>query len=82
MRAASAPSRFFTVAERDGCWRFITPEAEPFFSIGLNHIDPAPLRYSANGDLWDRKYRNSMERWLKESVAPDLKAWGFNSVGC
>ena len=22
-----------------------------------------------------------MERWLKESVAPDLRAWGFNSVG-
>lgn len=80
-RAASASSRFFTVAERNGRWRFVTPEGEPFFSIGLNHIDPAPLRYSANGDLWDRKYGNSMERWLKEAVAPDLKAWGFNSVG-
>lgn len=80
-RAASASPRFFTVAKRNGRWRFITPEGEPFFSIGLNHIDPAPLRYTANGDLWDRKYGNSMERWLKESVAPDLKTWGFNSVG-
>jgi hypothetical protein len=47
----------------------------------LNHLDPSPLRYAANGDLWARKYGNSMERWLKESVAPDLRAWGFNSVG-
>lgn len=59
----------------------ITPEGRPFFSIGLNHIDPSPLRYESNGDLWERKYGNSMERWIKEAVSPDLKAWGFNSVG-
>jgi hypothetical protein len=80
-RAAAAPSRVFTVAKCDGRWRFVTPEGEPFFSIGLNHIDPSPLRYPANADLWQRKYGNSMERWLKESVRPDLDAWGFNSVG-
>lgn len=81
VRAASASSGFFTVAARDGVWRFITPGGEPFFSIGLNHIDPAPLRFVANGDLWQRKYGNSMERWLKEAVSPDLMSWGFNSVG-
>lgn len=81
VRAAAEPSRFFTVAERDGRWRFVTPEGKPFFSIGLNHIDPSPLRYPANADLWQRKYGNSMERWLRESVRPDLDAWGFNSVG-
>jgi len=73
--------RFFTLAQRSGRWWFITPGGEPFFSIGLNHIDPSPLRYLSNGDLWQRKYGNSMERWLKEAVAPDLRAWGFNSVG-
>ncbi|MGV3755945.1 MAG: agarase [Verrucomicrobiota bacterium] len=74
-------NRFFALAQRKGRWWFVTPEGRPFFSVGLNHIDPAPLRYAANGDLWERKYGNSMERWLKEAVAPDLKAWGFNSVG-
>lgn len=34
-----------------------------------------------NGELWQRKYGNSMERGLKESVAPDLRSWEFNSVG-
>lgn len=72
---------FFSLAQRQGRWWLITPEGRPFFSIGLNHIDPSPLRYESNGDLWERKYGNSMERWIKEAVAPDLKAWGFNSVG-
>lgn len=78
---AASQSSFFTLAQRQGRWWLITPEGKPFFSIGLNHIDPSPLRYESNGDLWERKYGNSMEKWLKEAVAPDLKAWGFNSVG-
>ncbi len=78
---AQAATRFFTLARRGDRWWFVTPEGSPFFSIGLNHIDPSPLRYAANGDLWQRKYGNSMERWLKEAVVPDLHAWGFNSVG-
>ncbi len=71
----------FTLAQRGGRWWLVTPDGKPFFSIALNHIDPSPLRFEASGDLWARKYGNSMERWLKESVAPDLRAWGFNSVG-
>ncbi|MBM4153413.1 MAG: agarase [Lentisphaerae bacterium] len=78
---AAAPGRFFSVGRKNGRWWFVTPEGKPFFSIALNHIDPAPLRTTANGDLWERKYGNSMERWLREAVAPDLLAWGFNSVG-
>jgi hypothetical protein len=78
---AESAARFFTVSRRSGRWWFVTPEGTPFFSIGLNHIDPSPLRFTTNGDLWKGKYGNSMERWLKESVAADLRAWGFNSVG-
>lgn len=81
LRAAAAGEKFFTLAQRGARWWLITPEGKPFFSIGLNHIDPSPLRYPSNGDLWRRKYGNSMERWLKESVATDLRSWGFNSVG-
>lgn len=59
----------------------LTPEGQRTFSLGLNHIDSAPLRYPEVGDLWVRKYGNSAERWLKESVRPDLLAWGFNCAG-
>ncbi len=72
---------FFRVGQRRGRWWFIAPHGDAFFSLALNHIDPSPLRYASNGDLWQRKYGNSMERWLKEAVAPDLREWGFNSVG-
>ncbi len=78
---AASADRFFTVAQRGGRWWFITPGGAPFFSLGLNHIDASPLREVENGELWRTKYGNSIERWLKEAVAPDLRAWGFNSVG-
>lgn len=72
---------FFTVAQRGGRWWFIAPGGREFFSLGLNHIDAAPLRETENGRLWQEKYGNSMERWLKDAVRPDLQAWNFNSVG-
>lgn len=81
VRSAGSPSRFFTVERRKGRWWLITPEGKSYFSLALNHIDPTPLRNLENGDLWNRKYGNSMERWLKESVARDLRDWSFNGIG-
>ncbi len=74
-------NRLYKIGEHRGRRWFFSPERLHFFSLGLNLIDPSPLRYPSNGDLWQSKYGNSMERWLKESVGLDLKAWGFNSVG-
>jgi hypothetical protein len=74
-------SGFFTVGTRAGHWWFLTPAGEPFFSIGMNHIDSAALRYRESGDVWRERYGNSHERWLQEAVAPDLRAWGFNTIG-
>ena len=71
---------FFTVGQHNGRWWFITPEDRPFFSIGLNHIDSATLRYKENAHLWRDKYANSMEKWLKQ-VRSDLLKWKFNTVG-
>ena len=76
-----APKGFFTLAQRQGRWWLVKPDGGPFFSLGLNHIDPASLRYPENIHLWRDKYGGSMGRWLRESVAPNLKAWGFNTVG-
>lgn len=72
---------FFRLDQRAGHWWFITPQGQPFFSIGINHLDSATLRYVESGDVWRRKYGNSQQRWLQESVAPDLRAWGFNTIG-
>lgn len=75
------PGGFFTLGQRKEHWWLITPDEKPFFTLGMNHIDPATLRYPENIHIWREKYDGSTIRWIQESVAPNLKAWGFNSVG-
>lgn len=76
-----APQGFFTLGRRRNHWWLITPDGKPFFTLGLNHIDPASLRYPENIGVWQEKYGGSTIRWIKESVARNLKTWGFNTVG-
>lgn len=75
------PKGYFTLRQRNGRWLLTTPDGEPFFTLGLNHIDPASLRYPENIELWKEKYDGSTIKWIEESVAPNLRAWGFNTVG-
>jgi hypothetical protein len=77
----TSPEGFFTLAKLEERWVLYTPERKPFFSVGLNHIDSSPLRYPENLPRWEQKYGNDNLNWIKESVAPNLKSWGFNSVG-
>lgn len=79
--AQPAARSFYTVREQGGRWWLFTPAGEKQLTLGLNHIDPAGLRYAENGSLWRDKYGNSMRRWLEESVRPNLRRWGFNCVG-
>jgi hypothetical protein len=78
---ARQPSGFFRVGRIAGHWWFLDPAGNPFFSIAMNHIDSATLRYAENVDIWRQRYANSEERWIREGVAPNLRRWGFNSVG-
>jgi len=71
----------FTVARRSGRWWLITPDDEAFWSIGMNHIDSAALRHEETAHIWREKYANSEKRWIREAVVPDLKRWGFNTIG-
>jgi len=77
----ASPGGFFTLGRRKDHWWLVTPEGRPFFSLGLNHIDPATMRYPESVHLWREKYDGSTLKWIKESVAPNLKRWGFNTVG-
>lgn len=42
-------------------WCLVTPQGQLFFSIGLNHIDPASLRYPENIHIWEEKYHGSTQ---------------------
>ncbi len=77
----TSPKGFFTLAKLGRRWILFTPDRKPFFSVGLNHIDASPLRYPENLPRWEQKYDNDNLKWIRESVAPNLKSWGFNSVG-
>ena len=85
--ASSRPFRnnrtdtYFSINQKNNHWWFIDPDGKPFFSLGLNHIDPASLRYPENIHIWREKYLGSTINWLKHSVAPNLKLWGFNTIG-
>ena len=80
-RNGSGKKNFFHVEKRNGRWLFRDPDGKPFFSIGINHIDSATLRYRENIGIWRERYANSMHRWLSERVRADLVFWGFNTVG-
>lgn len=71
----------FNVGQRHGRWWFVAPAGNPFWSIGMNHIDSATLRYPDAAGVWQSRYGGSQKRWLRERVRPDLLSWGFNTVG-
>ncbi len=72
---------YFGLSKQEGHWWFLDTGGERFFSLGMNHIDSATLRYPDNIEIWKSKYGSSQKRWLEESVAPDLRNWGFNTIG-
>lgn len=72
---------FFTITKIGERFLLQDPDGRNFFSIGINHIDSAPLRYVENGTLWYDKYHNSMQKWLSRDVRIKLLDWGFNTMG-
>ena len=56
-RSKGIPKAFFKLDFRKNHWWFITPEGEPFFTIGLDYIDPASLPYPENIHIWREKYQ-------------------------
>ncbi len=71
---------FFHIDHSSKQTRLLTPAGKPFFSLGINHLDPVTLRHAENLAVWRDTYDNSMQKWLRK-VRKDLTKWGFNSVG-
>jgi hypothetical protein len=72
---------FYTIDQHNGHWWFIAPDGRPTFSIGMNHIDSATLRFEESGSIWWDRFENSQEVWLREGVRKDLLDWGINCIG-
>ena len=80
----AAPKRenkgFFRVEKIKERWWLRNPENQLFWSIGINHVDPATLRYTDSEAVWERAYDNNMQKWLA-AVKADFTSWGFNTLG-
>jgi len=71
---------FFSLKRIKDRWWLMDSGERPFWSIGINHVDAATLRYEDSGNVWETLYHNDMELWLK-AVKQDLIQWGFNTLG-
>lgn len=70
----------FSVERRDR-WRLRTPAGRDFLSIGVVHADDTNLRYPYNSGVFAARYGGSRRRWLHEGLVPEMRQWGFNTIG-
>ncbi len=77
IRGESANRGYFSVRQKEGSFCLVDPDGIDFFSLALNHIDPAVLLREG---IFQEKYKNDIHIWLTE-VGKDIKDWGFNSIG-
>lgn len=80
-RSAAAGRGYFETAKLNGRWLLVDPRGNPFWSIGMNHIDSASVRTAESLEEWNTRWENSEEKFLREGVGRDLRQWGFNTVG-
>jgi len=76
----SSATGFFRLEKIDGRWWFVDPDGNAFIMLGVNHITHTALKYPDNIHIWKERYGGSMERWIREGVAKDLRDWGFNTI--
>lgn len=74
---------FFQVAEVGDRWLFITPEGEPFYSVGVNHVTNNNNKDRETGvcpycEATEAIYETE-EAWA-EATAERLESWGFNTI--
>lgn len=54
------------------------PEGEPFFTLGINHINA--VQETAEPDIFAEKYGGDWSRY-SEAAAEDLQGWHYNTAG-
>ena len=77
-------NRLFLDGRVDGRSFFVTPQGEPFFSTGIDHVSSNPDTDQSTGrcpycDAIQSQYP-STSAWASATVT-QLRSWGFNSLG-
>ena len=78
--AAAEPSAngYFRLDEIQGRHVLVNPTGDPFFSLGVNHINA--IQEDSKYDLLDKDFNGSWDAYSNAAVA-DLKAWSYNTAG-
>lgn len=94
MNKGSENVRQISLQKIGEAWWLISPEGDPFISLGINHVDPLFLSGPYNtektlqtygSDWFDQEGNYNYEgeairQWLGQ-VAHDFDSWGFNTFG-
>jgi hypothetical protein len=79
-----AATGWFHTQQLDGRWWFVTPDGQPFYSSGVNHVTAS---YDVDRTTGQCPYCQSItarygsaEAWSDSTVAR-LRSWGFNTIG-
>ncbi|MEN6484208.1 MAG: beta-galactosidase [Syntrophobacteraceae bacterium] len=76
------PAPGWSTVEKDGVWWLVTPEGNPFYSKGVNIVEPfaeTPLTRKMQEYCWNNFY-SSIPEWGR-CVGRQLHSWGFNTLG-
>ena len=80
-RASIRGEGFFSLRQGKTRWRLSAPDDSPFFSLGLNQIDAAPVITVAEVREWKRHYGRDARQWIEQESDCCLERGGFNSTG-
>ncbi|MEM9280493.1 MAG: hypothetical protein AAGA96_01580 [Verrucomicrobiota bacterium] len=70
----------FQVAKGNGRTTLITPEGQPFFSLGVTHIQAIAFPAAGEPDIFGDRFGRDWSAVASE-VNENLLAWGYNSTG-
>ncbi len=80
----SATGYFHIAQATDGRWWFVTPDGQPFYSSGIDHVSSAPdVDVKTNQCPYCQAIAAqfpSTSAWATATVA-QLRGWGFNTIG-
>ena len=82
IRADGVQKKHWSTAEINGVQWLVDPDGKPFFSKGVNIVQPfkeTEKTRAGQAYCWSNFYP-SLEAW-REQVGNQLKGWGFNTLG-
>lgn len=80
LSGATGPTRFSLKRAPNGSWTLLTPQGEPFFALGVNHLSALARADDGEPDVFKSKYGKDWSLAARV-ISERLASWNFNTVG-